>query len=91
MRSAPSVIEVTENSSEYITRVGSGERFVLMQGKTPVAELRPVTPECRLRELPEILACLPHLSSEDLEAFESDLVEARSDLLPVPDCDPWGS
>jgi antitoxin (DNA-binding transcriptional repressor) of toxin-antitoxin stability system len=48
MRSHPSVNEVAENLSEYIHRVGRGERFVLMQGKTPVAELRPVTPERRL-------------------------------------------
>ncbi len=91
MRSHPSVIEVAENFSEYINRVGCGERFVLMQGKTPVAELRPVTSERRLRELPEILASLPQLSPEDLEAFESDLAEARSDLLHVPIRDPWGS
>ena len=91
MRSRPSVNEVAENFSEYIRRVGRGERFVLMQGKTPVAELRPMTPGRKLRELPEILASLPHLSPEELDTFESDLAEARSDLLRVPLPDPWES
>jgi antitoxin (DNA-binding transcriptional repressor) of toxin-antitoxin stability system len=80
MRSRPSVNEVAENFSEYIDRVGRGERFVLMQGKTPVAELRPVAPGRRLQELPEILASLPHLSPEELGAFESDLAAARPRL-----------
>jgi antitoxin (DNA-binding transcriptional repressor) of toxin-antitoxin stability system len=91
MRSHPTVNEVAENFSEYIDRVGRGERFVLMQGENPVAELRPVAPILQLRDLPEILASLPHLSPEDLDAFESDLAEARSELESRSLRDPWGS
>jgi antitoxin (DNA-binding transcriptional repressor) of toxin-antitoxin stability system len=91
MRSHPTVKEVARNFSEYIERVRSGERFVLMEDREPVAELRPVTASRRLRELPEILASLPRLSPEDLAAFESDIAEARSDLQRVPVQDPWES
>jgi hypothetical protein len=38
----------------------------------PVAELRPAARICRLRELPELLASLPHLLPEDLAAFEAE-------------------
>ena len=91
MSSRPTVHEVAQNFSEYIDRVRRGERFELMRGGKPVAELRPVTAARRLGELPEIMASLPHLSPEDLETFESDLVEARDKLSRAPARDPWGS
>lgn len=89
MRSNPTVKEVARNFSEYIDRVRSGERFVLMEDREPVAELRPVSVSRRLGELPEILASLPRLSPEDLASFESDLADARSDLERPPIRDPW--
>jgi len=88
MRSHPTVKEVARNFSEYIARARSGERFVLMEEREPVAELRPVTATYRLGELPDILASLPRLSPEDLAAFESDLAEARRDLYHAPVQDP---
>ena len=93
MSPRPSVREVAENFTEYIDRVAHhGERFVLMQGQEPVAELRPVTVERRLlRELPDLLASLPRLSPEDLDSFESDLAEARDELGRLPIRNPWES
>lgn len=82
MSSHPTVREVARNFSAYIDRVRSGERFVLMDNKEPVAELRPVETSGRLGELPDLLASLPRLLPEDLAAFESDLEAARSDLNP---------
>jgi antitoxin (DNA-binding transcriptional repressor) of toxin-antitoxin stability system len=93
MPAHPTVSEVAENFAEYIDRVvHRGERFVLMQGQEPVAELRPVAVERRrLRELPDLLASLPRLSSEDLESFESDLADARNELGHLPARNPWES
>ena len=92
MRSRPTVSEVARNFSDYIDRVvHRGERFVLMRGRKPVAELRPVNQGLRLRELPGLLSSLPHLSPEDTAAFESDLTDARRELDQIPLRDPWGS
>ena len=92
MRSRPTVSEVAQHFSEYIDRVAHrGERFVLMQGQKPVAELGPVVPSLKLRELPALLASLPQLSPEEAAAFESDLSEIRSELNQLPLRDPWES
>lgn len=92
MRSAPSVTDVARNFAEYINRVAfRGERFVLMRGKRPVAELRPVTTGKRLRELPDLLASLPRLSEPEAVDLAADLEDARRDLTHVPLRDPWAS
>lgn len=93
MRSHPSVNEVARNFSEYIDRVvDRGERFLVMKDRKPVAELRPVEIEgLRLRDLPRLLASLPHLEPEDVDDFESDLAKARSEPGEAPPRDPWGS
>lgn len=92
MRPNPTVTEVARNFAEYINRVAyRGERFVLMRGKRPVAELRPVSSGKRLRELPEILSSLPHLSSDDLESLDTDLNVAREELSRRPLENPWVS
>ena len=92
MSSHLTVSEATRNFSEYIDRVvRRGEHFVLVQDREAVAELRPVTPGRRLRDLPELLASLPHLSPEDLASFEADLEEARNELGQIPIQTPWES
>ena len=88
----PSVTEVARNFAEYINRVAfRGERFILMRGKKPVAELRPLAVGKRLRELPDLLASLPRLSEEEALAFSEDLARARAELSRVPVRDPWAS
>ena len=92
MRSRPTVTEVARNFSDYIDRVvDRGERFVLMRGHKPVAELSPVKRGLRLRELPGLLSALPHLSPEDSASFESDLTDVRRELDQMSPRDPWGS
>ena len=93
MRSHPTVSEVARNFSEYIDRVvHQGERFWLMKDLKPVAELRPVEAEApRLRDLPRLLASLPHLSPGDADAFESDLADARRAMDNLPPGDSWAS
>src|SRR5262249_21750815 len=93
MRSHPTVAEVARNFSEFIDRVvHRGERILVMQDRKPVAELRPAGPQgLRLRDLPALLSALPHLSPEDVPAFESDLADARRELDLLPSRDPWES
>ena len=69
MRFNPSVTEVARNFAEYINRVAfRGERFILMRGKKPVAELRPVPVGKRVGELSALLASLPRLPAADARA-----------------------
>ncbi|MFY9823333.1 MAG: hypothetical protein WAM82_18265 [Thermoanaerobaculia bacterium] len=92
MSSHLTVNEAARNFTEYIDRVvRRGEHFVLMQDREAVAELRPMKLGRRLRELPELLASLPHLSPEDLASFEADLEAARAELGHLPVQTPWES
>jgi antitoxin (DNA-binding transcriptional repressor) of toxin-antitoxin stability system len=92
MRFNPSVTEVARHFADYINRVAfRGERFTLMRGNKPVAELRPVPAGRRLGELPELLASLPRLAPEDAAALAEDLDAARQELAEQPLRDPWAS
>ncbi|CAN5675242.1 MAG: type II toxin-antitoxin system Phd/YefM family antitoxin [Gemmatimonadetes bacterium] len=92
MRFNPSVTEVARHFADYINRVAfRGERFTLMRGNKPVAELRPVPAGRRLGELPELLASLPRLSPEDAAALADDLDTARRQMAERPLRDPWAS
>lgn len=92
MRLNPSVTEVARNFAAYINRVAfRGERFLLMRGNKPVAELRPVPSGRRLGDLPALLASLPRLTEEEAAAFEQDLTRARADLFRAGLPDPWAS
>ncbi len=92
MRFNPSVTEVARNFADYINRVAfRGERFTLMRGNKPVAELRPVPSGGRLGELPELLASLPRLSPDDASALAEDIEAARSELSEQPLSVPWAS
>jgi hypothetical protein len=59
------------------------EDVMLPGDQESVAEPRPVTHGLRLRDLPEILASLPHLSPADLASFETDLEEATTRVSPL--------
>jgi antitoxin (DNA-binding transcriptional repressor) of toxin-antitoxin stability system len=92
MRFNPSVTEVARHFADYINRVAfRGERFTLMRGNKPVAELRPVPAGRRLGELPGLLASLPRLSPEDAAALADDLEAARQEMAEQPLRDPWAS
>ena len=79
------VTQLARNFAEYVNRVAyRRESFTLVRGKKPLAELRPLPTGARLSELPALLASLPRLTeaeaddlAADLEAFRSELGEAR--------------
>ncbi|HET6230086.1 MAG TPA: hypothetical protein VFE05_08455 [Longimicrobiaceae bacterium] len=92
MNTKRSVTEVARNFAEYVNRVSyKGESFVLMRGKRPVAELRPVPAGMKLGELLDLLASMPRLDSAELDEFEKDIADARREVDAIPIMDPWDS
>lgn len=92
MINSVSVTEVFRNFSDYLNRVAyRGERFRLVRGGKPVAELTPVPRGGRLGDLPALLTSLPRLAPADANALESDLDRARDELAGHPPQDPWES
>lgn len=84
--------EVARNFADFINRVAyRGERFTLIRGNKPVAELRPVVSGRRLRELPAILESLPHLSPEDRESYSEAVAEVQRTTREERLRDPWAS
>ena len=87
------VTEAVRNFSEILGRVRfKGERFILLRGGKPVAELGPTDAAApvRLGELTEILEALPHLEPADAEGFARDVESGRDAIgrgLPAP----WAS
>jgi antitoxin (DNA-binding transcriptional repressor) of toxin-antitoxin stability system len=78
VKNTASVTEVSRNFAEYINRVAyRGEEFLLVRGKKPVAELRPVPRGKKLGELPQLLKSLPRLSAEEATDFAGDLAAIR--------------
>lgn len=92
MYESRSVTEIARNFADYINRVVyRGERFVLVRGNRPVAELGPLPAGRRLGELPALLDSLPRLSEDEAAEFAGDLAEANSALPAAEVRDPWGS
>ncbi len=86
------VTEVARHFAAYIDRVVyKGERFRLVRGGRPVAELTPVPVGRRLSELPSLLAAGPRLGAEAAEALDADLESARKELTEKGLRDPWAS
>lgn len=87
------VTEAVRNFSEVLGRVRfKGERFILLKGGKPVAELGPTDTAAPLRlgELPVVLEELPHLDPKDADRFALDLEESRKALGPAAPVS-WGS
>jgi len=87
------VTEAVRNFSEILGRVRfKGERFILVKGGKPVAELGPTDTAApvHLGELSAVLAGMPHLEPEDAERFALDLDSDRNVVGPVPAV-PWAS
>ena len=87
------VTEAVRNFSEILGRVRfKGERFVLVKGGRPIAELGPTDAAAAvlLGELPAILDALPHLDPEDADHFARDLESGRVAVGPMPAA-PWES
>lgn len=86
------VTEVSRNFSDYLNRVAyKGERFLLMRGKKPVAELNPVPSGRKAGDLPGILRSLPKLAAKEAKAFAKDLKQAKKAVASEELKDPWAS
>ena len=75
------VTEAVRHFSEYLNRIAyKHERFVLVKGKKPIAELRPLPSGRILADFPDLLASLPSLSKEEIAAFSADITNARESI-----------
>ena len=73
------ITEISRNLADYINRVVyRGESFILVRGKKPVAELKPVMIGKKLGELEETIRSLPVLGEGELDSFVADLVDIRA-------------
>jgi len=80
-----SATEMVRGFSDYVNRVAyRRERFILLRGRKPVAELRPVPTGRTLGELGEVLQALPALSDAEAADFAADIEQARV-RLPQPE------
>ncbi len=87
-----SVTEMVRGFSDYVNRVAyRRERFVLLKGRKPVAELRPLPSGCLLGELEDVLRALPGLSAAEAADFAADIEAARTALPRAQLRDPWQS
>lgn len=87
-----SVTEMVRGFSDYINRVAyRRERFILLKGRKPVAELRPVPMGRSLGELEDVLRSLPALSPTEAADFAADIEAARAGLPLDGLRDPWQS
>jgi antitoxin (DNA-binding transcriptional repressor) of toxin-antitoxin stability system len=85
------VTELARGLSEFINRAAyRGETFVVVRGRKAVAQITPAPAGARTEDLLSILASLPPLDADDVDAFSHDLGEARKSMNE-PVNDPWGS
>ena len=86
------ISEIARNLADYINRVVyRGERFTLLRGKKPVAELRPVPRAKKLGDLKSLFSSLPSLSKEESELFLKDLNELKKETDFEILANPWES
>jgi len=87
-----SVTELARGFSDYVNRVAyRGERFILLKGRKPVAELRPIPSGRTLGELAALLQSLPSLSATEAADFAADIAAAQAQLSPLASGEPWPS
>jgi antitoxin (DNA-binding transcriptional repressor) of toxin-antitoxin stability system len=83
---------MARNFAEYLNRVAyRGERFVLIRGGRPIAEIGPIPSGQSLGDLSAILESIPRLAPEDVAGFVEDLSLGRSYLAQQELRDPWQS
>jgi antitoxin (DNA-binding transcriptional repressor) of toxin-antitoxin stability system len=84
-----SVTDVSRHFSDYLNRVAySGDRFILVRGGKPLAELKACSTAKKMSDLPEVLRSLPSLSDDELNSFENDLKSLRKSV-PMEEGSPW--
>ena len=86
------VTEIARHFADYVNRVAyRRESFILVRGKKPLAELRPLPAGRRLSELPAVFAALPRLSPAEAADFADDLSSAQAELAHAEVRDAWQS
>lgn len=84
--------EVARRFADVLNRVAyRRESFVVVRGKRPLAELRPLPVGMRLADLPAVVAGVPRLRPDEADAFADDLDAARATVLPLDPADAWAS
>lgn len=85
-----SITHLARNLADVVNRVlYRGERFTVIRGGRPVAEILPPPRGRRLGELPGILERIPRLGPDEAERLASELEGARDGLIPPEG--PWDS
>ena len=85
------ITHLARNLADIVNRVSyRGERFTVVRGKRPVAELVPAPRGRKLADLPALLEALPRVPVEEADSFSADLADAR-DRLGSAGGDPWAS
>ena len=78
--------------AEYLRRVSQEhERFVVVENGKRIAEINPVREAPMLKDLPRIMANVPHLDPDDAEQFAKDLEEIRRTMNGEKLQKPWES
>lgn len=82
-----SVTDAVRSFSDLVNRAYyRGESVTLIRSGIPVARLTPPAHTTRsARDLAERWPALPHLDSDDADAFADDLTRARRELPAAPD------
>jgi antitoxin (DNA-binding transcriptional repressor) of toxin-antitoxin stability system len=87
-----SVTEMARNLADILNRVlYRRERFRLVRGGRPVADVLPVPSGMGLARLPDLIQGLPQLDEEEAASFSADLDEARREMDTGEPRDPWAS
>ena len=83
------ITDAARNLSEVINRTAyRGERFILVKGKKPVAQIVPVLSGRKLGELAEMIDSMPRLGEKDLDSFGKHIKKIlKTERLR----DPWAS
>ena len=81
--------QLARKLTEYLNRVAyRGESFVIMRGKKPVAELKPLRAAGTMVDLVELSKARSSIDSDEREAFARDLEEVQR-LGNEPLVSPW--
>lgn len=86
------ITSISRNFSDYINRVSyRSERFTILRGNKPVAQLLPVPSGKTLGDLLAFFAGPALLSSDEAAAFEGDLFAIRDEANQPLEGSEWAS
>ena len=86
------VTDMVRHFSDYINRVVyNRDRYILVKGKKPVAEVVPLPAGVKLSEFADLIKSLPALSADERADFAADLRKIKKDERKREIRDPWDS